>query len=87
MPISLPDDARRDALAALQRFFRDERDETIGDLQAGFLLDTVLAEIGPFVYNQAVRDVQASLLRTVGEIDATVFAPEPARGGAPRTRR
>ena len=78
MPITLPDEARRDAVATLQRFFHEERDETIGELQAGFLLDTILADIGPFVYNQAVRDVQASLLRTVGEIDATVFMPETA---------
>lgn len=79
--ITLPDAARRDALDALVRYFRDERGETIGELQAAFLLDTILADIGPYVYNQAVRDVQASLLRTVGEIDATVFAPEtPVRG-------
>lgn len=85
MPIPLSDEARRDAVATLQRFFHDERDETIGELQAGFLLDTILTDIGPVIYNQAVRDVQASLLRTVSEIDATVYVPETAV--RPRGRR
>lgn len=82
MPAFLTDTARAAALAAVQAFFQSERDETIGDLQAGFLLDAVVAHVGPAAYDAGVRDAQAHLLRVVSELDAVVLAPAPA----PRTR-
>ncbi len=87
MPIALPDDARRAALDALQAYFRDERDEDIGTLQAGFLLDFVLAEIAPSVYNQAVRDARDRLAATVADLDADLHVPEFASRSRPRARR
>ena len=43
MPLSLDDSARTPLIHGIQRYFRDERGEGIGELQAGFLLDFVLA--------------------------------------------
>ncbi len=34
-------------------------DEEIGDLKAGLLLDFILSELGPAVYNQGLADAQA----------------------------
>ena len=67
MPAPLSPSARAAAVEAVQVWFQTERDETIGDLQASFLLDAVLAAAGPAVYNAGVRDAQAHLLRLVGE--------------------
>lgn len=78
MPVTIPAAARADALSAVQAFFQSERDEVIGELQAGFLLDAVLAHVGPAAYDAGVRAAQGHLLRVVSELDAVVFAPAPA---------
>ena len=79
MPISLPDASRASLVDAIQHYFRDARDEEIGQLQAGFFLDFVLEHVGPAVYNQAIRDAQAHLQRTVTDLDLTLHEPEPVR--------
>lgn len=56
--ITIPDDARKHAVAALREYFDDNMDEPIGDLKAILLLDYIVSEIGPSIYNQAVADAQ-----------------------------
>jgi uncharacterized protein (DUF2164 family) len=58
-PITLADPARKQAIAALREYFAAEMDEPIGDLKAGLLLDFILKELGPSVYNQAIADARA----------------------------
>ena len=90
MPISLAPDARTEAVTSIQAYLRDELDIEVGDLAAGGLLDFVLEEIGPSVYNGAVRDAQERLHAGVAELDIEVheeeFAYWPRRGGVRRGR-
>ena len=79
MPLSLPATVRREAIAAVQAFFQAERDEHIGDLQAGFLLDAVLAHAGPAAYDAGVRDAQTYLRGIVEDLDTVVVAPPPQK--------
>jgi len=79
MAIELSAEARRTLTDSIKQFFRDERGEEIGDLHASFLLDVVVREAAPFIYNRAVRDVQAHLHATVSNLDMTLFEPEPGR--------
>ena len=72
MALSLSDDTRRELVTAIQAYFRDERGETIGDLQAGFFLDFVLHTVGPVVYDHAVRDAQARLRSVVDDLDVNL---------------
>jgi len=58
-PISIPDDARKQAIASIQRYFAEELDQDIGDLKASLVCDYFLAELGPVVYNHAVADAKA----------------------------
>lgn len=76
MAITLPEETTREVIASIKGYFLDERDEEIGDLQAAFILEFVLKEIGPSIYNQAIRDAQASLQRAVGDLDLTLHEPE-----------
>ena len=76
MAILLPDETRKALVDAIRHYFQDERDEEIGDLQASFFLDFVLKEVGPSIYNQAVRDAQANLQRVVSDLDVTLHEPE-----------
>ena len=56
--ISIPDDARKLAVASIRRYFTENMEEEIGDLTAELLLDFVIAELGPSIYNQAVTDAK-----------------------------
>lgn len=76
MSITIADEARRIVVASIKEYFMRERDEEIGDLQASFLLDFVLQEIGPSIYNQAIRDVQGLLGNVVAELDLSLSEPE-----------
>lgn len=76
MTLQLPKDVRAEAVASIERWFREERDERIGNLAAGALLDFFLREIAPSVYNRAVADVQERLLQRVQEVDLEVHEEE-----------
>ena len=76
MPIELPKDARAQAIASLERWFREHMDEPIGNVAAGGLLGFFLEEIGPSIYNQAVADVQERLQARVAELDIEVHEDE-----------
>ena len=74
--IEIPKDARQQAIASIERYFRENMDEPIGNVAAGGLLGFFLEEIGPLVYNQAVRDVQERLQARLEELDLEVHEDE-----------
>jgi uncharacterized protein (DUF2164 family) len=76
MPLTLSDDATQKALASLRRYFAEQRDEELGDLQATLLLEFVLKEIAPTVYNAALRDAQAFLADRVPDLEDACAMPE-----------
>ena len=69
MTITLNKDARATAVLSIERYFKDELDEKIGNIRAGALLNFFIEEIGPSIYNQAVSEVQERLMTRVTEID------------------
>ena len=76
MPISLSDTDREAALASLRRFAVEELDLDLGALHAGFLLDFVLGEIGPSVYNRALADAQREIAARVADLDVEIGQAE-----------
>jgi uncharacterized protein (DUF2164 family) len=74
--IALPDSARKQAIGALQGYVRDNLDDEIGDLKAGLLLDFVLSEIGPSIYNQAIADARAFFEERTADLGAICFHEE-----------
>ncbi|WP_017296841.1 DUF2164 domain-containing protein [Nodosilinea nodulosa] len=69
MSIELPKDKHREAIAAIVRYFQEEREEEIGTIAAGSLLRFFLTEIGPSIYNQAVAEVQQRMQMHVADLD------------------
>ena len=69
MTIEIPREARKEAVASIERYFRENMEELIGNIAADALLGYFLEEIGPLVYNQAVADVQERLQMRVSELD------------------
>lgn len=76
MAIDIPKEARKQAIASIERYFRENMDEPIGNVAAGALLGFFLEEVGPLVYNQAVADVQDRLQAHVMEVDLEVHEDE-----------
>lgn len=70
--IEIDKDARAEAVRSIERWFRENRDEPIGNVAAGGLLGFFLEEIGPLVYNRAVTDVQERLSMRVAEVDIEI---------------
>ncbi|TAM05466.1 MAG: DUF2164 domain-containing protein [Paraburkholderia sp.] len=69
MSIELPEDARRDAIASIQRYFDANMEEPIGNIAAQALLGFFLEEIAPSVYNKAVADAQESMQARIVDLD------------------
>ena len=72
--IELSKQDRGDAIASLKRYAEENFPEPMGDLKAGALLNFFLEEIGPAVYNQAIRDAQTHLQQRVMDLDGELFA-------------
>jgi uncharacterized protein (DUF2164 family) len=76
MSIELPKDLRAQAIASIERYFRENMEEPIGNVAAGGLLGFFLEEIGPAVFNKAVAEVQERLQVRLSEIDIEVHEDE-----------
>jgi uncharacterized protein (DUF2164 family) len=79
MRIQLSDDRRSILVEAIQRQFAAEFDEPLSDFRAEQILDFFVAELGPPVYNQGVRDASAYLAEKLADIEGDVFEREPPR--------
>jgi uncharacterized protein (DUF2164 family) len=73
---TLSKEARAQAVASIERWFRENRDERIGNIQAAALLAYFLEEVGPSIYNQAIADAQERLQVRVTELDIECHADE-----------
>ena len=59
-----------------QIYFRDEHDESIGDLKADLIVEFFIKEIGPHIYNQAIGDASAFIQDQLIDLEGTFYVPE-----------
>ena len=76
MTIELPKEVRAQAVASIERYFLEHLEERIGNIQAAALLNYVLEEIGPSIYNQAIADAQERLRMRGDALDIACHADE-----------
>ena len=69
MPLELDKEVRALAVKSIERYFMDELQERIGNIQAAALLNFFLEEVGPSVYNKAVADAQERMQMRASELD------------------
>jgi uncharacterized protein (DUF2164 family) len=70
---------RAAAISSIQRYFEENLssgDAPIGDLPASLLLNFILEEIGPVIYNQAISDAQTRLSQRVADLNGELYADE-----------
>ncbi|NQV10247.1 MAG: DUF2164 family protein [Cyanobacteria bacterium] len=86
MTIQLPKQARKEAVASIISYFHESREEEIGTIAAGGLLELFLTEIAPSIYNKAVSEVLERIRNHISELDLDLNEEEfPA--SASRQRR
>ena len=76
MTITLTEDTQQQAIASLKRYLAEELDQDVGDLKAGLLLEFILKEIAPSVYNSAIADAQTYLRDRVADLEGACSVPE-----------
>ncbi len=76
MTIELSKEAKQSALESLQKYFEVNMEEPLGNLAAGALLQFMLEEIGPSIYNKGVADAQERMQQRISELDSEVYADE-----------
>jgi uncharacterized protein (DUF2164 family) len=76
MTIEISRELRQQAITSIERYFRENMEEPIGNVAAGALLGFFLEEVGPTIYNKAVADVQERLQARVSEVDLEVHEDE-----------
>jgi len=77
MTIKLAPDSQTRFIASIKRFVAESLDEDIGDLKAGLILEFMLKEIGPTIYNRAVADAQAKIQDAALELDSACYELDP----------
>jgi uncharacterized protein (DUF2164 family) len=77
MTIKLELETQARFIASIKRYFAESLDEDIGDLKASLLLEFVLREIGPSIYNLAVADAQARIQDAALELDSACYEADP----------
>jgi len=76
MTIEISKEARKEAIASIERYFAENMEDKIGNIAAGALLGFILEEIGPVIYNKAVTDVQERLQSRIMEVDIEIHEDE-----------
>ena len=66
--IKVTRERRDEMILAIKNYFLRERDEEIGDLRAGLMLDFILEELAPEFYNQGVSDAYTYMKDTIEDL-------------------
>lgn len=74
--LSLPDDERKQALQSLREFASQHLDEVLTELQAMLLLDHVLTDLAPVIYNQALQHARGFIEERAADLDAALHRAE-----------
>jgi len=76
VPVALSDEARKQALSSLKRFWAENLEAEPNEIQCVALLDFLLREIGPSLYNAGVADAQIYIRDRVADLEGICFEPE-----------
>lgn len=76
MSITLTPDDSAKALGSLRRYCAEELDVELGELPGKLLLEFILTEIGPSIYNRGVADAQVYMRDRVAEVDGACYESE-----------
>jgi uncharacterized protein (DUF2164 family) len=74
MSLKIPKEQKMQVISRVKLYFQEERDEEIGDLAAELLLDFMIKQISPWIYNQAVDDAQTLASQRMAALEEDLYA-------------
>ncbi len=75
-PLTLDDRVRRQAIASLRAYSADHFDDALSELQATLLLDHILTDLAPAIYNQAAADARTYVEERAADLEAALHKAE-----------
>jgi len=66
--IKLEKELKDQTVLQIKKYFLEERDEEIGDLSAALLMDFMIGQVGPAIYNQAIKDAHALVSKKIEDL-------------------
>ena len=76
MRIRLSEERRTRMVEAIKQYFVEHFDETLSDFRAESLVDFFVKEIGPPVYNQAIRDAYMFIHDKLTDLEGELYEPD-----------
>ncbi|WP_028611322.1 DUF2164 domain-containing protein [Paenibacillus harenae] len=76
MGLKLPKEQKERLVASVQQYFELERSEEIGSIAAEQLLDFMIKEIGPHLYNHAIQDARKTVIERMQSLEDELYALE-----------
>jgi len=74
--IRLSDERRADLVGRIQAYLRESFEEEAGELKAGLMLEFFVKELGPAVYNQAIKDAHDFVAEKLVDLEGEFYEPE-----------
>ena len=72
--IKLQREAKEKLIAEIQQFFYDERGEGVGNIAAETVLDFMIKQLGPYLYNEGIKDAQKLIMERMQSVDDDLYA-------------
>lgn len=76
MEIKLNDVRKKEIVEEVQSYFRNEHDESIGELKAEMFVDFFIEKLGPKIYNQAISDANSFIQEKLIDLEGILYIPE-----------
>ncbi len=76
MRVNVDGERRAALLLEVQGYFAENFDEELSEFKAEQLLDFFVENLGPPVYNQAIRDAHSFLQDKLSDLEGDFYEPE-----------
>lgn len=84
--MKFPREQKEEMIHRIQQYFELERGESLGSIAAEQLLDFMVGELGPFVYNQAIQDARKTVVDRMQAMEDELYALEKSLAGRRSTK-
>ena len=64
----LEKEQKEQIISQIQKYFLEERDEEIGNLSAALFMDFMIKQVGPAIYNQAIKDAYTLVSKKIEDL-------------------
>ncbi|OME06529.1 MULTISPECIES: DUF2164 domain-containing protein [Paenibacillus] len=75
-PLKIPREHKLQITASMQEYFDTELSSEIGQLASENLLDFMLKELSPYIYNQALADARKMIEQKMISLEEEIYALE-----------